>query len=137
MYSCCNGTRFARKHTRSLIASGGTLFLFNVLHIFVTSPVCMPRASTHACYLDAPCDPKNRNRKAININKTICQLYQQATPICNEHTEHSKTGRSSNLLICFKLESIKLESMPDIWGQGPLCSDQYQTTTICCPFLAC
>lgn len=81
---------------------------------------------------------KNRSGKAININKTICQLYQQATPMgCNEHAEHSETGRSSNHFIYFKLESIKLESMLDIWGHGPLCSDQHQTTTICCPFLAC
>lgn len=50
-----------------------TFFLFNVLHIFVTSRVGTPRASTHAHYLDALCDPKKRNGKAY-VNKTFLRF---------------------------------------------------------------
>lgn len=111
-----------------LSLQAGMLFLFNVLHIFVSSRVCTPHASTHAHYLDAPCDPKNRNEKAY-INKTLSALPTDHTYGIQQTCWTLKNSKQFTHFIYYKLAFIKLESLPDIWGHRLLCSEQHQATT--------
>lgn len=121
MYSCRNGPRFAWKHTRLLIASGRGAFAPKC-----AAYLCTPAASTHARYLDAPCDPKKKQYKWKTYkSKTLCHSFTTWTNIYGIEFQQAwatlKDLEQLPRLIYHKSSSIHSESVPDIFcsvGRG-------------------